>query len=189
MDLSPDSKPDAHRTHHCTRSAKTVPAFGIIVTAIWLFLLADAIWPGIVCHMKKKPARTKGIAHALHDNHESALRVEEGLPVADLVDFGREAGFTIDELARLVHIPPRTYARRVAGNARLSLPEGERAVRIMRLYDRAKQLFVTHDNTRQWLNLELPALGGRTPLDFAQTEPGAREVEAVIERLEDGVVM
>ena len=78
-----------------------------------------------------------------------------------------------------------------AGSARsrLKVPEGERAVRIMRVYDRAKRLFATHDNTRQWLNSELPALGGRTPLDFAQTEPGAREVEAVIERLEDGVVM
>jgi uncharacterized protein (DUF2384 family) len=31
------------------------------------------------------------------------------------------------------------------------------------------------------------ALGGRSPLDFAQTEPGAREVENVIGRLEHGV--
>ena len=138
--------------------------------------------------MKKKPAKAAE-AQLLHDNRQTALRVEEGLPVTDLVAFGREAGFTVDELARLVHIPTRTYARRVASKARLKLPEGERAVRLMRLYDRAKQLFVTHDNTRQWLNTEIPALGWRTPLDFAQTEPGAREVEAVIERIEDGVVM
>ena len=134
--------------------------------------------------MKKRTA-----APTLHDNRQTALRVEEGLPVTDLVHFGREAGFTIDELARLIHIPARTYARRVASNARLNVPEGERAVRLMRLYDRAKQLFVTHENTRQWLNTDLPALGWRTPMDFAQTEPGAREVEAVIERIEEGVVM
>ena len=143
----------------------------------------------MVCHMKKKTSAAKNTDCTLHDNHQSALRVEEGLPVTDLVEFGREAGFTIDELARLIHIPPRTYARRVASKARLNVPEGERAVRLMRLYDRAKQLFVTHENTRQWLNTDLPALGWRTPLDFAQTEPGAREVEAVIERIEDGVVM
>jgi putative toxin-antitoxin system antitoxin component (TIGR02293 family) len=138
--------------------------------------------------MKKKAARAKEPSELLHDHHRSALRVEEGLPVADLVDFGREAGFTIDELAQLVHIPPRTYARRVASKARLSLPEGERAVRIMRLYDQAKQLFVTHTNTRQWLNAELPALGWRSPLDFARTEQGAREVENLIGRIEHGIV-
>jgi putative toxin-antitoxin system antitoxin component (TIGR02293 family) len=125
----------------------------------------------------------------VHHNATMAQKVEEGLPVVDVVRFGKEAGFTSDELARLIHIPPRTYARRVASKSRLKVPEGERAVRLMRIYDRARRLLATHDNTRQWLNSELPALGGRTPLDFAQTEPGAREVEAVIERLEDGVVM
>jgi putative toxin-antitoxin system antitoxin component (TIGR02293 family) len=113
--------------------------------------------------------------------------VEEGVPIADVVAFGREAGFTTEELADLVHIPPRTYARRVKAKARLDIPEGERAVRIMRLYDLAKAFFHTHESTRAWLNSRLPALGGRTPLDFARTEPGAREVESIIGRIEHGV--
>ena len=121
------------------------------------------------------------------DNLAMALRVEEGLPITEMVEFGRHAGFTNDELARLIHIPPRTYARRIASKARLNVPEGERSVRLIRLYDRAKELFVTHDNTRGWLNARLSALGGRTPLDFAQTEPGAREVENLIGRIEHGV--
>lgn len=118
---------------------------------------------------------------------ELAMRVEEGLPVLDLVEFGRKVGFTVEELAKLVHIPPRTYARRVASKARLSMPEGERAVRIMRLYDRAKQVFGDRERTRAWLNRELRVLGGRTPLDFAKTEPGAREVENILGRIEHGV--
>ena len=136
--------------------------------------------------MKKKPA-AKPAPYPLDDHKENAFRVEEGVPVTDLVAFGRETGFTVDELAKLVHIPPRTYARRVASKARLSLPEGERAVRVMRLYDRAKELFGTHENTREWLNSEIPALGWRTPLDFARTEQGAREVENVIGRIEHGI--
>ena len=75
---------------------------------------------------------------------EWADAVEEGLPIKDFVGFGRASGFTVDELAKLVHIPPRTYARRVAAKARLDIPEGERAVRIMRLYDHAKHFFGTH---------------------------------------------
>ena len=136
-----------------------------------------------------KAHKAKGDYSYVHHNAAMAQKVEEGLPVLDIVEFGKEAGFTVEELAKLIHIPPRTYARRVAAKSRLKVPEGERAVRLMRVYDRAKQLFVTHENTREWFNLALPALGGRTPLDFSQTEPGAREVEAVIERLEDGVVM
>ena len=48
------------------------------------------------------------------DNPTLVDRVEEGLPVLDVVAFGRAAGFTIEELAKLIQIPTRTYARRVA---------------------------------------------------------------------------
>jgi putative toxin-antitoxin system antitoxin component (TIGR02293 family) len=123
----------------------------------------------------------------IHDNHAMVQRVEEGLPVMDVVRFGKQAGFTNDELAKLINIPARTYARRVAGKARLKVHEGERAARLMRIFDRAKQLFVTEENVRTWLHTELPALGWRTPIDFAQTEPGAREVENLIGRIEHGV--
>ena len=124
----------------------------------------------------------------IHDNHATAQRVEEGLPVMEVVQFCKQAGFTNEELAQLIQIPARTYARRVAGKAKLKMHEGERAARLMRVFDRAKQLFVTDENTREWFNAKLIVLGGKTPLEYAQTEPGAREVEAVIERIEDGVV-
>ena len=132
----------------------------------------------------KKSKTTPG---EVHNHAKMAQRVEEGLPVKEVVAFGKQAGFTTEELARLIHIPARTYARRVATKARLKVPEGERAVRLMRLYDRARQIFGTSENTRGWLNSHLRVLGGRTPLEFAQTEPGAREVENILGRIEHGV--
>jgi len=137
----------------------------------------------------RKAKKTKATVDytAIHDHAGMAHRVEEGLPVMDLVTFGHAAGFSTEELARLVHIPPRTYARRVAAGTRLKVPEGERAVRVMRLYHCARRVFGTHENTRGWLNARLVALGGRTPRDFARTEPGAREVESLIGRIEHGV--
>ena len=117
-----------------------------------------------------------------------AQRVEEGLPVEDVVQFGKQAGFTTDELARLIRVPSRTYARRVANKSRLKVPEGERAVRIMRLFERARQVFGTDENTRRWFDSKILALGRKTPLEFAQTEPGAREVENIIGRIEHGIV-
>ncbi len=136
----------------------------------------------------KAPKRKPAVVYPEYqDNAAMAALVQEGLPVVDLVQFGERAGFTQEELAQLIHIPPRTYARRVASKARLKVPEGERALRLMRLFDRAKQVFGTDENTRQWFNSRILALGRRTPLEFAQTEPGAREVENIIGRIEDGV--
>jgi putative toxin-antitoxin system antitoxin component (TIGR02293 family) len=123
----------------------------------------------------------------VHDDAAMAARVEEGLPVTDIVAFGKHAGFTTDELARLIQIPPRTYARRIASRGRLKLTEGERAVRIMRLFARAREVFGTDENTRRWFNSHILALGRKTPLEYAQTEPGAREVENILGRIEDGV--
>jgi putative toxin-antitoxin system antitoxin component (TIGR02293 family) len=136
-----------------------------------------------------KPKKTKSRTYdEVQDNQAMALRVEEGLPMAEVVQFGKQAGFTTDELARLIRVPPRTYARRVANKSRLKVPEGERAVRIMRLFERARQVFGSDENARRWFDSKILALGRKTPLEFAQTEPGAREVENIIGRIEHGVV-
>ena len=132
---------------------------------------------------KHKPT----IYEQVQDNNAMAQRVEEGVPVTEIVQFGKQAGFTNDELARLIQIPPRTYARRVASKSRLKVSEGERAVRLMRLFERAKQVFGSDENTRGWFNGKILALGGKTPLEYAQTEPGAREVEDLIGRIEHGI--
>jgi putative toxin-antitoxin system antitoxin component (TIGR02293 family) len=131
-------------------------------------------------------AKTRKLDYS-EDNPRLVAKVEDGIPVLDIVAFGREVGFTTEELAKLIQVPSRTYARRVAGKSRLKIDEGERAVRIMRLYDRARKVFGTNDRTRRWLNRPLRILGGRTPIDYARTEPGAREVEAVLGRFEQGV--
>jgi putative toxin-antitoxin system antitoxin component (TIGR02293 family) len=136
--------------------------------------------------MKKNKAKP-GIYPEIHDNHEMASRVEDGLPVGEVVAFGKKAGFTTDELARLIQIPPRTYARRVASKSRLKIHEGERAVRLMRLFDQAKRIFGTDERTHHWFNSRILALGRKTPFEYAQTEPGAREVENIIGRIEDGI--
>jgi putative toxin-antitoxin system antitoxin component (TIGR02293 family) len=155
-------------------------------TAIWQKGLAAETEMGHPLAMKTRKAK-ETVYPEVQDNVEMAQRVEEGLPVAEVVEFGRKAGFTNEELARLIRIPPRTYARRVAAKGRLKVPEGERAVRLMRLFDQARRVFGDHDRARQWFNSPVLALGRKTPLEYAQTEPGAREVENVIGRIEHGV--
>ena len=45
----------------------------------------------------------------------------------------------------------------------------------------------SEDNSRQWLQRPLRELGGQTPSQLAATEPGSREVERVLGRIEHGI--
>ena len=104
-----------------------------------------------------------------------------------LQQFQRSSGLSAAVIADLVRIPPRTLARRKSAG-RLSPDESERLLRVSTLFAKAVALFEGDTGAaRQWLASPKKALGGEVPLDFARTEVGAREVEALIGRLEHGV--
>jgi putative toxin-antitoxin system antitoxin component (TIGR02293 family) len=68
------------------------------------------------------------------------------------------------------------------------LEESDRLLRAGRVFGRALELFDGDTNAaRNWLSKPQPALGGGVPLELAETEVGAREVEAAIGRIEHGV--
>ena len=77
--------------------------------------------------------------------------------------------------------------RRRAG--RLDPHESGRAYRLARLVDRAASVFGSVEGGAEWLGRPLSALGGATPLAYADTEPGAREVENTLGRIEHGVTV
>lgn len=114
--------------------------------------------------------------------------LQAGLPFRRLEAFQRITAMPMDRLAALIGIPPRTLTRRKAGG-RLGPDESERLYRIARLVDGAAALF-GGDRTMamQWLEAPARALAGHTPLQFARSEIGAREVEDLIGRLEHGVL-
>jgi len=55
------------------------------------------------------------------------------------------------------------------------------------LFDRALQVLHSQDRVQLWFKSAQKGLGGKTPLEYADTEPGAREVEDLFGRLEHGV--
>jgi putative toxin-antitoxin system antitoxin component (TIGR02293 family) len=54
--------------------------------------------------------------------------------------------------------------------------------------DRPRTIGLLNESARQWLETAIPSLENHRPLDLAATEPGAREVEDLIGRIEHGVV-
>ena len=123
----------------------------------------------------------------LDDNIQMSQLIQNGIPAKVAVGLSERFGITLERLATIVHIPKRTLHRRLHANQRLKQDESERVWRVMRLYKRAEEVFESESRAREWFNSHPKALGGKTPLEFAETEPGAREVEALLGRIEHGV--
>lgn len=113
-----------------------------------------------------------------------ALRV--GLPVQELHDLQASLDVPMEKLFPMLGISKATLHRRKAGG-RLGPAESDRVVRFARLMGTAVEVLESEENARQWLTSPQFGLGGAVPLDYAETEVGAREVEDLLGRIEYGV--
>ena len=111
---------------------------------------------------------------------EWAARIHSGLPAASAFAFKAALDLTNEQLASVLGVSPRTLAR-------LDLVSGDRLVRSARLFAVATDVLEEAEAAARWLKAPQRALGGATPLDLAQTDVGARAVEALLGRMEHGV--
>ena len=115
-------------------------------------------------------------------------QVERGLAFTALERFQRTSGISTADLAEAVVITLRTLHRRKE-QGRLEPPESDRLLRVSRIFGKALELFEGNtEGARQWLFSPQRALGGKRPMALARTDVGAREVEALVDRLEHGVL-
>ena len=135
---------------------------------------------------RAKPGSSLGVPH---DSFLQAVKlVQAGLPFSTIARFQKASGLTLDRIKQIARISEGSFARRKEAG-RLSQEESERLLRIGRIFDRAVSLYDGDCiGARQWLETPIPALADERPFDLAQTEPGAREVEDLIGRIEHGVV-
>lgn len=109
-----------------------------------------------------------------------------GLPVQELDDLRSSLDVSMERLVPMLGISKATLHRRMA-TGRLDLPESDRVVRFARLVGRAVSVMESLENARRWLTSPQVGLGGAVPLEYAETEVGAREVENLLGRIEYGV--
>jgi putative toxin-antitoxin system antitoxin component (TIGR02293 family) len=125
--------------------------------------------------------------YPLENNLKMAELVAVGLPSLALKQVAAALGLQPAKVSPMVNITKKTMERRLKDKAKLKPDESERVARLMRVIARATDVLEDEGNARQWLNRPLKVLGGLTPLALSATEPGAREVEQVLGRLEQGV--
>jgi putative toxin-antitoxin system antitoxin component (TIGR02293 family) len=118
---------------------------------------------------------------------ELIRQVEHGFSFKALRVLASYSGMPGPLIASIVGIPSRTLARRKAAG-RLAPQESERLLRISNVIERAVELFEGDiAATVTWLTAPQKSLDHHSPLIYARTEVGAREVENLIGRLEHGV--
>ncbi len=118
---------------------------------------------------------------------ELVEQLERGFSFKTLQTFESRSGLALSRLAATIGIPERTLARRRVSR-RLTPDESERLLRISAIFEDALGLFEGEVAAAvKWLTTPRKALGDRAPLAYARTEPGAREVENLIGRLEHGI--
>lgn len=113
--------------------------------------------------------------------------IRAGLPFSRFESLQKVLGLPANQLAATINLPASTLARKKK-SGQLTSDQSERLVRLARILEMAIDLFEGDaDAARRWLKAPREALGGNTPLQMVSTEIGAREVEYLIERLQDGV--
>jgi len=109
-----------------------------------------------------------------------AAAVERGLPRSALVRTVARAGLTGKARDALMYrvVPLATLKRRT----RLKPHESEKTERLARVIALAELLWDDQPAAHQFLSAPHPELDGRTPLECAASEIGARQVEDVVMR-------
>lgn len=117
---------------------------------------------------------------------ETVECIRAGLPMVEFEALQELLGLGAEELAGHLAISRSTLIRR-RKSRRLDAQESDRLLRYARLYARAENVLGDAEAARGWLKQPARALDYTTPLHFAETEAGAREVENLLGRIEHGV--
>jgi putative toxin-antitoxin system antitoxin component (TIGR02293 family) len=120
------------------------------------------------------------------ESHDLREALREGLPFQAFESFVKTIGIPPATITKALGIAPRTLARRKERHS-FSPEESDRLYRLARVTLMAIQVLGTQEKAKQWLERPNRALGGETPLHLLDTDIGARQVEAVLGRIDYGI--
>jgi putative toxin-antitoxin system antitoxin component (TIGR02293 family) len=145
---------------------------------------ARKVGPGVVEYCVHGPADRASLKEFSPSRLIKSLVA--GLPVRELDILRSNLDLPMEKLAPMLGISKATLHRRKTAGI-LAATESDRVVRFARLLGRAAAVMESLENARRWLTSPQVGLGGEVPLEYAETELGAREVEDLLGRIEYGV--
>jgi putative toxin-antitoxin system antitoxin component (TIGR02293 family) len=112
--------------------------------------------------------------------------LKKGLPASSFEKLHKGMDISSADLARATNIAIRTLQRR-RKQGYFQTDESERLLRLGVLFDKAIGVLGSVDAARDWMKTPKKPLAGKTPLEYSDTEPGAREVEDLLGRIAHGI--
>jgi putative toxin-antitoxin system antitoxin component (TIGR02293 family) len=135
-----------------------------------------------------KTATVEKKTHSPKAKHPTDLirQIQKGLRFSELETLQNSIDMPFEQLAAKLCISRSTLQRRKAAG-RLSPDESDKVMRLSRLLEHATNVFGDIEKARAWLKFPQRGLGGAVPLDYAETEVGAREVDNLLGRIDYSV--
>lgn len=123
------------------------------------------------------------------DDATANIKIRHGLPIALVVRLQELLDLTDAQAARLIGRSRSTYSRHRNQDKELGVPEAERAVRYARILALAAETFGSLEDAAAWMQEPNLALGDDTPLEMAETDPGATMVRDLLLGIQHGFVL
>jgi putative toxin-antitoxin system antitoxin component (TIGR02293 family) len=131
---------------------------------------------------RKRQPNTPGFAEEGHPFvHDEIVQGIDAKRVKDLIARGVLGAKQVYRV-----IPERTFNRRLANRQPLKPSEADAIGRLLRVTEAANKTFGDAEFARKYLTLPNPALKDRIPIEMAETDAGAREVEDALSRFAHG---
>lgn len=128
----------------------------------------------------------EGVIGPLRTDFDVVRLVRRGVPTAAVVHFLKVSHLNFSAIERHV-LPRRTFKRRQDAALPLDPAESDRLMRLVGLVAAAEETFGDPEKAFVWLGRENRVLDGQTPLSLADTDRGARSVEALLGQIGHGL--
>jgi putative toxin-antitoxin system antitoxin component (TIGR02293 family) len=115
--------------------------------------------------------------------------IRKGIPFTAIRAVKSKLEMSDSEFAKILGMSLRTLHRKKETHQKLSITEGDRLYRVLRIFALAGEVLESDEMAKRWLHKPQHGLGGRVPMELIQTEAGAREVEDLLEKIEFGVII
>jgi putative toxin-antitoxin system antitoxin component (TIGR02293 family) len=123
----------------------------------------------------------------LQSTEDVRAMIHKGFPYRSLEFVLSKFHLDLPRMSRILSVPPRTMARRKA-EQRLTAQESDRLARLARILSHASTVFGSEDKASTWLTRPHRVLEGTAPIELLDTDLGTQVVEAMLGRIEHGVI-
>jgi|SRR5665213_1499936 len=112
--------------------------------------------------------------------------VEFGLPVSVITKFLSASGMECRDIYEVV-ISARALKQRMQRNKPLTMDEGDRLLRLIRVFHQTADVFGNREKALYWLTKQKSCFNERTPIQMLRTDLGGRMVEEMLVQIDEGM--